>query len=102
MSKTSVGRKFVPSASAVYMVAAVLVTLATGLLGVAPDAAAAGKFHLQEATIADIQRAILNKEITSTELVKLYLNRIEAYNGTCVKEPQGILGPIDTIAHAGQ
>ena len=100
--KTPVGRKFVPSASVVHMVAAVLVSLETGWLGVIPEAAAAGKFHLQDATIADIQRAILNKEITSTELVKLYLNRIKAYNGTCVKEPQGILGPIDTIAHAGQ
>ena len=102
MSKTPVGRKFVPSASVVYMVAAMLVSLATGWLGVVPEAAAAGKFHLQDATIADIQRAILSKEITSTELVKLYLNRIKAYNGTCVKEPQGMLGPIDTIAHAGQ
>jgi len=102
MSESAVGRKFVPSASVVYMVAAVLVSLTTGLLGVVPDAAAAGKFHLQEATIADIQRAILSREITSTALVRLYLNRIKAYNGTCVKEPQGILGPIDTIAHAGQ
>jgi amidase len=91
-----------PSAAAVYMVAAMLLSLTTGLLGVVPDAAAAGKFHLQEATIADIHRAILSREITSTELVKLYLNRIKAYNGTCVKEPQGILGPIETIPHAGQ
>jgi Asp-tRNA(Asn)/Glu-tRNA(Gln) amidotransferase A subunit family amidase len=76
--------------------------MTTGFFGVVPDAAAADKFHLQEATIADIQRAIMNKEITSTELVKLYLNRIKAYNGTCVKQPQGILGPIETIPHAGQ
>jgi Asp-tRNA(Asn)/Glu-tRNA(Gln) amidotransferase A subunit family amidase len=102
MSKTRVGRKLAPSAWAVYVVAAVLVSLATGLLGGVADAAAAGRFHLQEATIADIQRAIMNKEITSTELVKLYLNRIKAYNGTCVKQPQGILGPIETIPHAGQ
>jgi amidase len=32
----------------------------------------------------------------------LYLRRIKAYNGTCVNEPQGILGPITTIAHARQ
>jgi hypothetical protein len=37
-----------------------------------PLAAAAG-FHLQEATIADIHRAILAKELTATELVRLYL-----------------------------
>ena len=29
---------------------------------------------------------------------KPYLKRIQAYNGTCVNEPQGILGPITTIA----
>src|SRR5215831_13045005 len=60
------------------------------------------KFHLEEATIADIQSAILNKQITTEQLVRLYLARIKAYNGTCVKEPRGILGPIETIPHAGQ
>ncbi|HEX2586570.1 MAG TPA: amidase family protein, partial [Steroidobacteraceae bacterium] len=63
---------------------------------------AAGKFHLEEATIEDIQKAILSKQLTSTELVKLYLKRIKAYNGTCVNQPNGILGEITTIPHAGQ
>jgi Asp-tRNA(Asn)/Glu-tRNA(Gln) amidotransferase A subunit family amidase len=35
-------------------------------------------------------------------VVELYLKRIKAYNGTCVNEPQGILGPITTKPHAGQ
>ena len=60
------------------------------------------RFHLQEASIADIQRAILAKKITSVGLVELYLNRIKAYNNTCVSEPMGILGPITTIPHARQ
>ncbi|HUK33122.1 MAG TPA: amidase, partial [Vicinamibacterales bacterium] len=30
------------------------------------------------------------------------LKRIEAYNGTCVNQPQGILGPVTTIPHARQ
>ena len=60
------------------------------------------QFHLQEASIADIQRAILAKKITSVALVDLYLKRIKAYNNTCVSEPMGILGPITTIPHAGQ
>jgi amidase len=60
------------------------------------------KFHLEEATIGEIQRAILAKEITSEQLVKLYLKRIKAYDGTCVKQPKGILGPIQTIPNAGQ
>ncbi len=35
-------------------------------------------------------------------MVKLYLARIKAYNGTCVKQPGGILGVVETIPHAGQ
>ena len=61
-----------------------------------------GRFHLHEATIADIQQAILTKQITTAGLVEMYLKRIKAYNGTCVSEPQGILGPITAIANAGQ
>lgn len=68
------------------------------LMGVEAQAA----FHLEEATIPQIQQAILDKEITSTRLVELYLRRIKAYNGTCVNQPQGILGPISTIPDAGQ
>jgi Asp-tRNA(Asn)/Glu-tRNA(Gln) amidotransferase A subunit family amidase len=59
-------------------------------------------FHLQEATIAQIQQAIQKRQITTVSLVELYLKRIKAYNGTCVREPQGILGPITTIPRAGQ
>jgi amidase len=59
-------------------------------------------FNVEEATIADIQRALLRKQVTTVGLVELYLQRIKAYNGTCVNEPQGILGPITTIAHARQ
>jgi Asp-tRNA(Asn)/Glu-tRNA(Gln) amidotransferase A subunit family amidase len=60
------------------------------------------KFHLQEATIARIQQAIVAGQVTTVGLVDLYLKRIKAYNGTCVNQPQGILGPITTIPHAGQ
>src|ERR1700736_5128880 len=60
------------------------------------------RFHLQEASIADIQRAILAKKITSVGLVELYLKRIKTYNNACVSEPSGILGPITTIPHARQ
>ncbi len=60
------------------------------------------KFQVEEATIASIQRAILAKQLTATELVKLYLGRIKAYNGQSVEMPDGLLGPIKTIPHAGQ
>jgi amidase len=78
------------------------VMLACAMTTTAIAQAAAGKFHLEDATIAQIQEAILAKEITSQDLVKLYLKRIKAYNGTCVKQPEGILGRIETIPNAGQ
>jgi len=59
-------------------------------------------FEIQEATIQQLQQAILKKQITTRGIVEAYLKRIKAYNGTCVSEPQGILGPVTTIAHAGQ
>jgi Asp-tRNA(Asn)/Glu-tRNA(Gln) amidotransferase A subunit family amidase len=73
-------------------------------LGTAPASSATGKgdFRLEEATIEEIQSAIVRRKVTSTEIVKLYLERIKAYNGTCVNEPQGILGPISTIPNAGK
>ena len=59
-------------------------------------------FHLHEATIAGIQQAISAKQITTVGVVEAYLKRIQAYNGTCVNEPNGILGSITTRANAGQ
>jgi len=70
-------------------------------------AASAPRFHLEEATIADVQRAIRAKQITAEQLVQLYFKRIEAYNGTCVKgeiDPAtGLMfGEITPIENAGQ
>jgi amidase len=78
----------------------VILVIATTIAGTAQRASS--PFHLQEATIAQIQRAILAKQITTAALVGLHLSRIKAYNGTCVNEPQGILGPITTIPRARQ
>jgi Asp-tRNA(Asn)/Glu-tRNA(Gln) amidotransferase A subunit family amidase len=66
------------------------------------SALCAAEFQLEEATIEGIHREILGKRITSEQLVRRYLQRIKAYNGTCVREPEGILGPVSTIADAGQ
>jgi Asp-tRNA(Asn)/Glu-tRNA(Gln) amidotransferase A subunit family amidase len=62
------------------------------------------KFQIEEATIEDIQAAILRGELTSTRLVRLYLERVKAYNGTCVNQPDGVLGlgPITPIKSAHQ
>jgi amidase len=61
-------------------------------------------FRIEEATIEDIQAAILRGELTSTRVVQLYLNRIKAYNGTCVNQPDGVLGaePITPMKNAHQ
>ena len=59
-------------------------------------------FHIEEATISDIQSEILGKRITTVDVVNMYLARIKAYNGACVEMPEGLLGPIKTIPHAGQ
>jgi amidase len=66
--------------------------------------AQAAKFRMEEATIEDIQAAILRGELTSTRVVELYLNRIKAYNGTCVNQPDGVLGlgPITPIKNEHQ
>ena len=62
------------------------------------------KFQIEEATIEDIQAAILRGELTSARVVQLYLSRIKAYNGTCVNQPDGVLGlgPITPIRNAHQ
>jgi Asp-tRNA(Asn)/Glu-tRNA(Gln) amidotransferase A subunit family amidase len=44
-------------------------------------AANSQQFHLQEATVDDVHRAIRNGQITCRGLVQLYLNRAKAYNG---------------------
>ena len=60
------------------------------------------KFEIVEVTIEDIQKAITTKQITATDIVHMYLERIKTYNGVCVNQPEGILGPVSTIPNAGQ
>jgi amidase len=69
-----------------------------------PASGQSAKFQIEEATIESIQAAIVRGELTSTRVVQLYLNRIKAYNGTCVNQPAGILGagPITPIKNARQ
>src|SRR5215212_4049230 len=80
----------------------VLIQLIALMLMSSTASAARAQFDIMEATIEDIQKAIVAKRLRATEVVELYLERIKAYNGTCVNEPQGILGPISTIPHAGK
>jgi len=46
---------------------------------------AAGKFHLEEATIDDIQSAIKSGEMTCKGIVQAYMARVKAYNGACTQ-----------------
>lgn len=62
----------------------------------------AAPFSVEEASIADIQSALLARRVSTVDVVRLYLGRIRAYNGQCVRQPQGLLGPISTIPRAGQ
>jgi amidase len=80
--------------------------LAASFVLLAPSLVSAqtARFQVEEATIEDIQAAILRGELTSTGVVQLYLKRIQAYNGTCVNQPDGALGlgPITPIKNAHQ
>lgn len=64
-------------------------------------------FRVEEATIAGVHRAFRAGKLTATELVNIYLARIKAYNGVCVRgetDPAtGLqLGDITPIPDAGQ
>src|ERR1700712_2886862 len=77
-----------------------VVVITSAAWAMQPALASDKPFKVEETTIAQIQTAIKSKQLTSVELVNLYLKRIKAYNGPGVEEPQGILGPTKTIAHA--
>jgi amidase len=84
-----------------------VMVLTAAHLALVASAVSAPRFHLEEATIADVHRAIRAKQITAEQLVQLYFRRIEAYNGICVKgevDPTtGLMfGEITAIENAGQ
>jgi amidase len=59
---------------------AALVAAQTVVLGLLPLGALAATFRLEEATIAEINRAFDADALTSEQLVQLYLDRIETYD----------------------
>jgi Asp-tRNA(Asn)/Glu-tRNA(Gln) amidotransferase A subunit family amidase len=61
-----------------------------------------GGFDVNEATIPKIQSALRRGKVTVTQVVDDYLQRIKAYNGSCVSEPEGPLGPVEMMPHAGK
>src|SRR5688500_14952248 len=87
---------------AIALAALLVIGTAAGYGQAPPQGRPATAFEIHEATVAGIQRAIQSGRITTAGVVEQYLKRIKAYNGTCVNEPQGILGPVTTIPHAKQ
>src|SRR5262245_16923678 len=78
-----------------------------GVLVATPAGAQRSVFRLEEATIADVHRAIMARQLTVSQLVNDYLKRIASSNGTCVKgavDPATAfqLGEIEPIENAGQ
>jgi len=53
---------------------------AVTMLCVAPPSVAQAPFHVEEATISTIRTAFARGQLTCTQLTKLFLDRIEAYN----------------------
>ena len=75
--------------------------LCVAIGGVSARRATGQRSQLDEATIASIHEAIRAKQLTtSSSWCGMYLARIKAYNGTCVSQPQGLLGPVTTIPNA--
>jgi len=80
---------------------------ARGLSFSEAEAAESWRFRLEEATIDDVHRALRAQQLTATQFVTLYLQRIKTYNGTCVQgaldSATGLqLGDITPMANAGQ
>ena len=60
--------------------AGMIIAAITVLLVFSGVALAAVKFHLEEATIADVHKAFKSGQLTAKQLVEMYLKRIDAYD----------------------
>ena len=62
-----------------------------------------GGFELIECTIDGIQDALRAGALTCVDLVKMYLERIKAYNGQSCRYPNGLLGDeVELVPNSGQ
>src|SRR5688572_9573420 len=59
------------------------VLAAVALFGTGAPSTAFAEFHVEEATIDDIQSAIKRGEVTCQGVVQAYFDRAKAYNGVC-------------------
>jgi Asp-tRNA(Asn)/Glu-tRNA(Gln) amidotransferase A subunit family amidase len=82
-------KRFSPAIAAVLFFSSIvqnpIIHQARGLSFSEAEAAERWRFRLEEATIDDVHRAFRARQLTATQLVNLYLQRIKSYNGTCVQ-----------------
>jgi Asp-tRNA(Asn)/Glu-tRNA(Gln) amidotransferase A subunit family amidase len=88
---TTVIRRLVGGASLALLLTGVLsATLPAGHAAASQTATAAAgrgapRYHVEEATIADVHRAIQQGETTCKGIVQAYIDRARAYDGVCVQ-----------------
>jgi amidase len=78
--------------------------LAVTLAATEAACAQQANFHLEEATIDDLQRAIRDGRITCKGLIQLYINRAKAYNGVSnvlVTKDGEAIPPASGVVRAG-
>src|SRR5262245_44688995 len=67
-------------------------------------AQAQNQFRIEEASIADIQRAIKSGQTSCRAVVQAYIDRAKAYNGTCtalVTKDGAPIPPVSGAVRAG-
>ena len=104
IENTSTGRipRHHPGAGLKYTQAARIGRLLIALLGLWVGLrSAAARFELQNASLRDIQAAMDSGALTTEKLVRLYLERIEAYDArSCTSTPTRWRPPGDSTRNA--
>src|SRR5262245_34334493 len=62
------------------------------------------RFHIEEATIRELHRAIQERQTTCRDVVQAYIDRAKAYNGVCttlVTKDGASIPPATGVARAG-
>jgi Asp-tRNA(Asn)/Glu-tRNA(Gln) amidotransferase A subunit family amidase len=67
------------------LAAGTLFLVMAGTAAAQPEASRSDRFHLEEATIEGIHRAIQGGQISCQGLVQAYVDRARAYNGACTQ-----------------
>jgi Asp-tRNA(Asn)/Glu-tRNA(Gln) amidotransferase A subunit family amidase len=62
-----------------------LLGLTAGVARAQPPVSSPARFHIEEATIGDMQRAIQDGRTTCKTVVQAYITRARAYNGVCTR-----------------